>query len=111
MKKERSVPVLIGIIFCLAGVASCTDKKEDVTDTVNRAGAIETSVSVQHADSTHDVILTTHKVWVNFSEFKTLVHQDTVPALGIENTVAENADGDTKNVKVPKDYEIFITVK
>jgi len=109
--KRRSVAILIGMITCLAGVASCTDKKEDVTDTVNRAGAIETSVSVQHADSTHDVILTTHKVWVNFNEFKTVVHQDTVPALGIENTVAENADGDTRNVKVPKDYEIFITVK
>ena len=111
IKKGGSVPILIGMISCLAGLASCTDKKEDVTDTVNRAGAIETSVTVQHADSTHDVILTTHKVWVNFNEFKTVVHQDTVPALGIENTVAENGDGDTRNVKVPKDYEIFITVK
>jgi hypothetical protein len=104
-------PVLIGIVSCLAGVISCNDKKEDETDSVNRAGSIETSVSVQHADSAHDVILTTHKVWVNFSEYKTVVHRDTVPALGIENTMAENSDGDTKNVKVPKDYEIFITVK
>lgn len=100
---------LVTLASC--SLISCSDKKEDETDTVNRAGAIETSVSVQHADSTHDVILTTHKVWVNFSEYKTVVHTDTVPSLGMINTDAENSDGDTKKVKVQKDYEIFITVK
>ncbi|HEY4064459.1 MAG TPA: hypothetical protein VGM30_21280 [Puia sp.] len=109
--RRRSIAAFSAILLCLTGLTACDDKKEDVTDTVNKAGAIETSVSVQHADSTHDVILTTHKVWVNFNEYKTIVHKDTVPALGIGNTVAENADGDTKSVKVPKDYEIFITVK
>jgi hypothetical protein len=103
----------IRIFFLLAvlGLASCDDKKEDVTQAINKAGAVETSVSVQHADSTHDILLTTHKVWVNFSEYKTVIHQDTVPALGIMETEGENSDGDTKKVKVPKDYEIYITVK
>ena len=96
----------------MLGLASCSDdKKEDSTDTVNKAGSVETSVTVQHADSTHDVLLTTHKVWVNYNEYRTIVYRDTLPALGIENTTAENADGDTKNVSVKKDYEIFITVK
>jgi hypothetical protein len=99
------------LITAFFGLASCSDKKEDVTDTVNRAGSVETSVTVQHADSTHDVLVTTHNIWVNFSEYKTVIHQDTIPALGIENTTAENSDGDTKNVNVKKDYEIFITVK
>jgi len=91
----------------MIGLASCgSDDKEDVTDTVNRAGAVETAVTVQHADSTHDVLLTTHKVWVNFHEFKTVVHQDTIPALGMENTNAENADGDKENVNVKKDSEM-----
>ena len=31
--------------------------------------------------------------------------------LGKEQKVAENADGDEKQVEVKKDYEIFITVK
>jgi len=107
----RTTIIQLSLITALFSLVSCSDKKEDVTDTVNRAGSIETSVSVQHADSTHDVLLTTHKIWVNFSEYKTVTHQDTIPALGIENTTAENADGDTKNVSVKKDYEIFITVK
>ena len=103
--------IQLSLITALVSLAACSDPKEDVTDTVNKAGSVETSVSVQHADSTHDVLLTTHKIWVNFSEYKTVTHQDTIPALGIENTTAENSDGDTKKVSVKKDYEIFITVK
>ena len=95
----------------LLALFSCNNTKEDETDTVDRAGSIETSVSVEHTDSTHDVILTTHKIWVNFKEYKTVLHRDTVPALGILTTRAENADGDTQTVKVPKDYQIFITMK
>jgi hypothetical protein len=92
-------------------LASCSSRNEDQVDTVDRSGAVETSVSVQHADSTHDVILTTHKVWVNFNQYATIEHRDTVPALGMLTTDAENADGDTKKVQVKKDYQLFITVK
>jgi hypothetical protein len=97
------------VVFML--LASCNDSKEDETDTVDRSGSVETSVTVEHTDSTHDVILTTHRVWVNFKEYKTVVHRDTVPALGMLSTRAENTDGDTQTVKVPKDYQIFITMK
>jgi hypothetical protein len=97
------------VVFML--LASCNDSKEDETDTVDRSGSVETSVSVEHTDSTHDVSLTTHRVWVNFKEYKTVVHRDTVPALGMLSTRAENTDGDTQTVKVPKDYQIFITMK
>jgi len=92
-------------------LSACNSKNEDETDAVDRSGSIETAVSVEHADSTHDVVLTTHKIWVNYKEFNTVVHRDTVPALGILSTDAENSDGDTKNVSVKKDYQIFITVK
>jgi hypothetical protein len=101
-------------LLLLAGICwlvSCNDDKKDETNTINKAGSVETAVTVMHADSTHDVLVTTHKVWVNFAEYKTVVHQDTIPALGMENTTAENSDGDTKRVSVRKDYEIFITVK
>ena len=98
----------VAILFL---AVACNSKNEDTTDTVDKAGSIETAVSVEHADSTHDVVLTRHKVWVNFKEYSTVEHRDTVPALGMLNTDAENSDGDTKNVSVKKDYQIFITVK
>ncbi len=102
--------LLTGFI-ALTVLASCSDDKQDVTQEVNKSGSIETAVSVQHVDSAHDVVVTSHKVWVNNAVYKSILHTDTVPSLGIENTEAENADGDKKNVQVPKDYEIFITVK
>jgi hypothetical protein len=101
--KIWSVSILLLAVAC--------NSNEDTTDTVDKAGSVETAVSVEHADSTHDVILTRHKVWVNFKEYSTVEHRDTVPALGMLNTDAENSDGDTKNVSVKKDYQIFITVK
>ncbi|HXB93181.1 MAG TPA: hypothetical protein VNU72_12870 [Puia sp.] len=102
--------LVIGCIS-LTVLASCSDDKQDVTQEVNKSGSIETAVSVQHVDSAHDVVVTSHKVWVRDAVFKSILHYDTVPSLGIENTEAENADGDKKNIQVPKDYEIFITVK
>ncbi len=99
------------MVICLAIAACNIDKKEDVTNDVNKEGAVETSVTVEHMDSTNDVIITKHKVWRLQNEYKTIEYRDTIPALGETNTEAENKDGDTKNVRVKKDYEIFITVK
>ena len=100
--------ILSGSIF----LNSCKENSnEDLTHEVNKNGSVETSVTVQHLDSINDILLTKHTVWYNGNIFKNIEHRDTVPALGIENTVAENKDGDTKNVFVKKDYEIFITVK
>jgi len=100
---------LLAAVLALA--SSCNDDKQDQTNTVDRSGSIETSVSVHHADSTHDVILTTHKVWTNFKEYATVIHRDTVPALGLMTTAGENANGDTTTVHLQKDYQIFITLK
>ena len=104
-------PTLVLLLFSSLFFVSCDDEKSDLTNTVNKEGSVETSVTVQHADSTHDVLITRHKVWSNLTEYKTIEYRDTLPALGTHHTVAENEEGDTKNVSVPKDYEIFITVK
>lgn len=101
------------LIVCIAVAFNLSSRgpNEDQTQTVDRNGSVETSVSVQHADSTHDVILTTHKVWLHGSEHSTVVHRDTIPTLDSLTTEAENGVGDTQSVRVKKDYQIFITVK
>lgn len=111
MNKGKSI-LLAGALLTAISFTACKDKNnEDLTESVNKAGAVESAVTVQHLDSLNDVLVTTHKVWVKGNVFKDIQYRDTVPALGTENTVAENSDGDTKNVQVKKDYEIFITVK
>jgi hypothetical protein len=98
-------------LFLLAlAIASC-GRKDDITETVDHNGSIESSISVQHIDSTRDVVLTIHKVWVNGQLANTIAHRDTIPGLGSISTDAEKNNGDTQPVTVPKDYEIFITMK
>lgn len=100
--------LLLAVVF----FSSCKDEpNEDLTNTVNKNGAVESAVTVEHLDTINDILVTKHVVWYHGQQLKTILYRDTVPALGIENTTAENTDGDTKNVQVKKDYEIFITVK
>jgi hypothetical protein len=105
------VALVIAVVCLTAYVVSLPDRGADQVQTVDRNGSVETSVSVQHADSTHDVILTTHKVWVRASQYASLVHRDTIPALDSTSVETETASGDTRWVMVKKDYQLFITVK
>lgn len=98
------------LLFTIASLSAC-EKKEDVTETVNKSGSVETAVAINHLDDSQDELVTTHKIWVRFDVFKTIEYRDTIPSLGTERTTAENEDGDTKQVEVKKDYEIYITVK
>lgn len=107
-------PIVLAILGAAAilFLFSCDEKKsEDITQSVNKEGSIETAVQVEHLDSTHDVLLTTHKIWAQNKEIKTVIYRDTLPSLGVITSEAENADGDKKTVRVKKDYEIFITIK
>jgi len=106
---SRPWPVLL--LLCTFLITACNDDKEDETAVVDRSGSVETAVSVEHADSTHDVLLTRHKVWVNYKEYTTVEHRDTVPALGMLSTEGENSGGETPKLSVKKDYQIYITVK
>ncbi len=110
---KKSIALFFGcVLLSSIVISSCSEENnEDVTTAVNKNGSVETSVTVDHLDSTNDVMISRYTVWVKGNAFKTIEHRDTVPALGIENTTAENSEGDTKPVQVKKDYEIFITVK
>jgi hypothetical protein len=102
----KALLLLVSLAF-----AACNNEKEDVTNTVNKNGSVETVVHIGHLDSSRDELVTTHKVWVKQNEYKTIEYRDTIPALGVENTVAENNEGETRSIAVPKEYEIYITVK
>jgi hypothetical protein len=84
---------------------------EDKVKEVQKNGAIETSIQVDHLNDSLDVMITTNKIWAHKVLVKTVIHKDTLPSLGIATEEAENDNGDTKNVSLHKDYEIYITVK
>ena len=110
--KTKNIPLFIALLVGSGSFSSCKEKEnEDLTPSVNKNGSVETAVTVEHLDSINDVLVTKHAVWYKGSQVKSFEYRDTVPALGIEKTTAENSNGDTKSVQVKKDYEIFITVK
>lgn len=99
------------LAFALLVLVACNDTNEDLTDTVNKSGSVETVVHIGHLDSTVDELVTTHKVWVKNNVYKTIEYRDTIPALGVEHKMAENEERDNKNALLKKEYEIYITVK
>jgi len=84
---------------------------EDKVNQVQKNGSIETSIQVDHLNDSLDVLISTNKVWAHNLLVKTTIHCDTIPGLGITNEEAENDEGETKNVSLKKDYELYITVK
>ena len=112
IKPNMTPKPLILLVFAAFGIIlpSC-EQKEDLTSTVDHSGSIETSITVEHTDSTHDVVLTTHKVWTNGKVYATIVHRDTVPGLGLISTEGTDSSGNNSTVVVPKDYQGFITMK
>jgi PBP1b-binding outer membrane lipoprotein LpoB len=109
MKKYFIISILLAAAIF---VSSCSeDEGKDLVNEVNKNGSIETSVSVNHLDSTHDLLVTKHIVWTNGSTSKTIINNDTIPALGSAMVEAEDEKGEAKNAMAKKGYEIFITVK
>jgi hypothetical protein len=101
--------LLFSTVSVLALLISSCDNNE-VKD-FSKEGAIETVMAVDHLDAKHDIITTTHNVWINNMLSKKIVRKDTIPALGMSTQIAENNEGETKNVVLAKEYEIYITVK
>ncbi len=108
MKKNRQV-----IVYLLFGLilSSCNNESEDgLVQTPNKNGSVEMKIEVIHQNGI-DVIKTTKDVWVKNNQINSFVNFDTIPSLGDTTEVLEDEDGNTKTINVPKDYELYITVK
>lgn len=103
-------PFYLFILFSVC-IFSCTQEPEDKTQTINKDGAIETVIGVEHLDATHDILTTKHITWVGGTSTKTIVHIDTIASLGMKKEEAVNDQDESMVVTIPKDYEIYITVK
>ena len=111
--KHISTVISIFLFLLIITFSSCKEEEsnEDLTNTVNKNGSVETSVTVQHLDSIHDILVTKHKVWNTGNIAKEVSYSDTIPSLGMENKAVKNKSGESQHATVKKDYEIFITVK
>lgn len=103
---------IVACCFLAFLAVSCSDETDkDLTNSVNKNGAVETSVTTKHLTDTSDVLITSHLVWKNNNAVKTAEYHDTIPALGTERKEVKDTNGNSVNTDVKKDYEIYITVK
>ena len=101
--------LLLVVVTSALAFQACNN--EDKVKTVSKNGSIETSITVDHLSDSLDVLISTNLVWVHNKLVKTTIHADTIPALDVVMEEAENENGETKNVVLQKDYELYITVK
>ena len=106
--RKRHILFALMLSFTIIGCES--EKKENTVDNVNKNGAIETVLSVEHID-TADVLITKHKIWKNNQLFKEIIKRDTIPSLGDTVQTVEDKDGIIRPKSLKKDYEFFITVQ
>lgn len=92
-------------------LASCDEENEDVIQEPGKEGSVETRVAIQHLDKDHDLLVTTHKIWVKNQLLRQVSYTDTLPSLGTTTETGGNQEGEQASVTVPKDYEVYITVQ
>lgn len=102
--------ILLSISFIAILFMSCTEPNEDLVQTPDRNNSIEVKIEVIHQNKI-DVLKTVKDVWVNNKLTHSFVNYDTLPSLGNTLTTLEDEEGNEKQVFLPKDYEIYITVK
>jgi len=101
------LPAVAIVLF----LAACDDDHSDKVTTVNKNGGIEISLSTTHLDTTKDLLTTHYIVWSKGVKIKESDKRDTIPALDMITTEAEDDNGNTKDVALKKDYEFYVTVK
>ena len=104
--------ILPVIIFLTAFIfTSCQEEKHPPTSVLNKDGSVEIVFETMHLGDTLDVLKTIKRVYVQNQVVKEFINSDTLPSLGTVAKQAENEAGDVQNILVPKDYELFVTIK
>lgn len=91
---------------------ACGEDTEAAAErTLDKQGSVEVTLATAHLDSLQDVLTTVTTIYAKGATVRTITRHDTIPSLGKTAQEAENENGDTQTVTVPKDYEIFVTLK
>jgi hypothetical protein len=90
-------------------LASCAEKEPAIA-ALQKNHSIEVSMETKRMGDTAVVLFTKQNVYIKGVLVKTILKTDTLPSPG--DTIQTVESGDTvKNVRVPKEFEFFVTVK
>jgi hypothetical protein len=108
-KKFLSLP--LAICFLSLNFA-CGPAEEDPEErTLDKSGSVEVTLATEHLDAQNDVLTTVTTAYAHGDVVRTITRRDTLPSLGTTTQEAENDEGDTQMATIPKEYEVFVTLK
>lgn len=99
------------LTFIIASTAFIACNNEDKVQSISKDAAVETSIQINHLNDSLDIMITRSQIWNKGILVKSIIHTDTLPSLGISFQDGENSEGETQRLAVPKDYELYLTVK
>ena len=99
------------ILLAVILFSACTSIQEgEVVRTPKEEGSVETIISIKHFKG-YDLLITNHKIWVSGQLDRSIITTDTLKSLGNVVKTFENDFGQAERRTIPKNYEIYITVK
>ncbi len=100
------------LLFALATsflIASCSDKEPAIAG-LQKNHSIEVSLETKKLGDTAVLLITTQNVYLKGKLVKTILKTDTLPSPGDTIQTVEKDDS-MQTLRVPKEYEFFVTVK
>jgi hypothetical protein len=97
------------LIFLTIIVVACSEKEPPVTD-LKKDHAIEVTYQTKHLDGSLDLLIRKENVYLRGQLVKSFTRTDTLPAAGDTLQLVEHNDT-SQYVKMPKEYEFFVTIK
>jgi hypothetical protein len=101
---------LFVIALFILSLISCS-KKEPNLSTLKKAHSIEVTFETKQMGDTSVLLTTRQNVYLKGSLVKSMIKTDTLPYPGDSIQTIQLENSTTNKVKIPKEYEFFVTVK
>lgn len=105
----KKITLLINLCLFSILISGCSDDKP-VTE-LTKDQSIEISFETKSLSDTAILLTTKKNIYLKGTLAKSILNTDTLPFPGMKMETIEDEDENSKIVRMPKEYEFFITVK
>jgi len=99
------IPLLLLIAFA---VCACNSNKDRM---ISKKNSVEIILETKHLNQESDLLITRRNVYINENMVQNYVSMDTIPALGNVKVEDQTSRIPNQYIEVPKEYEIYVTIK
>ena len=113
--KKSPVKLYIGLaiaalVIIYLIIRNSNNDDDPAVRTLDKAHAIEVTYETKHLPDSSVLLITHQNIYVKNQLVKSIVRNDTLPALGDSLQTMED-ETSSENARIPKEYEFFVTIK